>query len=802
MKFAIACGFVWMSVSLSVAAAAALTLVQEGRGVATIYADAPTPAERTLQKAIEELNYHIDKMSGTALEVVRTDNPGDVRGPGLVLGSLAIALGAKPLAVSESREGFRLLTRGDLVLIGGESPQAVLFGAYELLYKLGCDWIMPGEIGEIIPRKATIAVGDLDEWQIPDFPMRNLWYRGYPKPRLSAEKARFEQWKSRQKGGSYSPVVGRTAGHAWDGFVRRHKTELANDPTMLALRKMPDGTLQRRGPQLESTHPRVIEIFAESIRAAYQKNIASGAWTRETPAGFGIGPADGLGYSMSPESLAAGSGRIDPIMGDLDRTDELILMANRILEQVQPDYPNAYVGFYSYSTHAGFPIKYVPNPRIGQIFAPINFSRFHSVIDPHSESQAYYRGVVEKWGELSRKQGNPLMYRGYNWNLAENILPYTKVRIWGEELPFYKKHNLVGMNVEATKQWSTLAASDYVFMRLCWNSALDWRRLLNEFCRKAYGKGAEAMERYHLDLAQRQSDAKQEAGSFNAFHLMYDDAWVRQAQATLAAAEAAADTPEDKTRIGFVMHNVEALGLYLAYHRATMAFDFPAAKAGYDAMIAHWQKAYDQNTDLVANEGPPYLRRYLGRFINEGLAYSSDPYTMVYRLPDELATAFDGDEVGHLKGYHEPDFDDSQWVKTKTYSSTWDAQGLTAGNRSGAAWYRLAFTLPAAAKGEPVGLFLGGFEDEARVWLNGRLVGTSGRRFSNPAVFDLTDELKPEGENVLALMIVRNSAANEIGLGGILRPSFVFTGPRLEQKAPGKNLELRQTLPGGETENP
>jgi hypothetical protein len=420
------------------------------------------------------------------------------------------------------------------------------------------------------------------------------------------------------------------------------------------------------------------------------------------------------------------------------------------------------------------------------------------VLDPNSRTQPYYRKVVEQWGELSRKQGNLLTYRGYNWNLAENILPYTKVRIWGEELPFYKQQRLIGMNVEATKMWSVLGPSDYVFMRLCWNSSLDWKQLLREYCVKAYGKGAAAMERYNLELAQRQSDAKQEAGSFNAYHLMYDNAWVSNAKKTIDEATAAADTPNDKARIGFVAHTVEALRLYLAFHDAVMAFDFPAIKAGYDAMASHWQKAYDLNSDLVANEGPAYLKRYLLQFVDEGLKYSSNPYKMILRLPDEMSMQFDKDEVGHLKHYAEAGFNDSAWPKTRTYSSTWDAQNLTAGHRSGAVWYRHRFSLPSDVQGQPVGLFLGGFEDEARVWLNGKLIGTSGRRFSMPAVYDLTDEAKAGTENVLAIMVVRNSAANEIGLGGILRPCFVFTGPRLEQKAPGKTLELKQVLPGGD----
>ena len=799
------------------AAGADVTLVRDGKPVGRIYftpapavaADPKVKGARHAQvadpigEAVADLNYHFRKMSGGELEVVQTDQPDAVKGPAIVLGDLAVKLGAKPEKSSLSKEGFRIRVKGDLVLIGGESNDGVMFGVYELLERLGCAWVMPGEIGEIIPRQTTVVVPAMDESQAPDFVRRRFSYRGYrtaEHPAKPGEGERFALWMRRQKSGSYAHFAFDTAGHVWGSFVKRHQAEFDKDPTMLAMRKDKDGQLKRLGPQLETTHPRVIELFAQDIKAAYEKNIKDGAWTRETPAGFGIGPADGLGYSMSPESLAAGSGKLDPIVGELDRTDEMILQANRILEKVHPEYPNAYVGFYSYSTHAGYPYRYTPDPKVVQIFAPINFSRFHSLLDTNSPSQQHYRKVVEQWGALSRKQGNPLVYRGYSWNLAENLLPYTKVKIWGEELPFYKQQGILGLTVEGTKMWSVLAPSDYVFMKLAWNTQQDWRKLLHQFCVKAYGAGADAMEKYHLALIERQHGAGQEAGSYHAFPLMYDDAWVRDALGLIDQAAAAAKTEADRTRIGFNRHSVETLQLYLAYYRATQEFDFPEVKRRFDALRAHWDQAYALNSDLVANEAPQYLQRFLAKFVAEGLQFSSAPYRIVARVPDELATRFDEKVIGHGDGYQydQPGTDDAGWAKTRTYSSNWAAQGLSAGHRVGAVWYRWRFTLPADLKGQPVGLFAGGFEDEMRVWINGQLVGTSGRRFSNPAEFDLTDGLKPGAENVLALQVIRNSAANEIGLGGILRPCYLFTGPRLEQKAPGPQIDLRRVLPGGD----
>lgn len=158
------------------------------------------------------------------------------------------------------------------------------------------------------------------------------------------------------------------------------------------------------------------------------------------------------------------------------------------------------------------------------------------------------------------------------------------------------------------------------------------------------------------------------------------------------------------------------------------------------------------------------------------------------KVPSDVsAVGFDGikmwadpNAVGHRMQFYSPALQEASLVKIRTYTSTWDAQGL-AGVRTGAVCYRHHFQVAAADKGKPIGLFLGGFEDEARVWINGKLIGTSGQRFSMPAEFDLTAGIDYTGDNVLAIEVVRNSAANEIGLGGLLRPSFLFTGPRRRQ---------------------
>lgn len=785
--------------SLLSSATAAVPLVRDGKAIAKIY-HAPIPApepvrgrhaaalETPLAEAVRELNYHLQKMSDASLETVAVTDAASIKGPAIVLGDLAVKLGAVPQKTVASGEGFRLLVKGDLLLIGGQSDEAVRMGVYEVLSKLGCDWVMPGEIGEIIPRRSTVEIGALDESQAPAFVVRNMWYGGGQGSR--EEYASFHHWLRRQKGGSYQPAPAQTKGHAWSQFTRKHKAEFEKDPTMFALVRDANGQLVRKGPQIEVTHPRVLELFVQDIKDAFEKN----GWTKDKEVGFPIGPADGYGYSLSPETLKIGAGRIDPISGELDRTDELVWLGNQIQARIEKEYPNVWLGFYNYSVHSAYPVRHKPHPRIAQIFAPISFSRFHSAVDPISKTQATYREVVGQWAKLAKEQGNQYIFRGYNWNLAENLMPYTKLRVWGEELPWYQQMGFIGLDVETVRSWGITGPSDWLFMKMAWNPGQDWKVLVSEYCRKAFGAGAPPMERYFLRLADRQSSAGQEAGSYNAIHLMYDGAFVQQAENDLAEATRLAQTETDKTRVSYFAPGVQTLKQFLQYHEAGRNFDFVAAQDFYNAIVETTKKAEALNPDIVAAKpGLGYLKRYNEMYLSGAVKYSTAPYRIVQRLPETLPTLLDKESVGEREGYFQPQMGDDKFKPTKTYNSTWDAQGI--GSFNGAAWYRHRFTIPAELKGQPIGVLLGSFDDEARVWINGQLVGTSGRWYGRAAAFDLTDGLNYGGENVLTIEIVQNSF-NELGVGGLMRSSYLFTGPQLELKAP-KPLEQRRVLPGG-----
>ncbi len=782
---------------------ASLTIAKRGEPAARIYVSPEEPLPpaivqrghkaptQPLRIAQEELSHYLERISGAKLEVVPIPSLKEAKAPGIVLGKLAREAGVT-LPETRFKDTSRLYSKDGLLFVTGENDLATLNATYLLLERLGCDWVLPGKVGEVVPTDPDLKIEDLDLTETPAFVGRNLWYRGGRTINTEQDAEEFNLWKQRQRmsPNPLTPELG--AGHVWDSMVKRYKERFEQDPTLLALVRDANGDLVRKGPQIESTHPGIVDLFVEDIKATFAKQ----KWPKDYPAAFGIGPADGLGYSLSTESAQASAGRVDPIVGEPDVTDLLILLGNQILERLGEEYPNLTLGFYSYSTHADYPMRYAPNPRINQIFAPINFSRFHSVFDENSKTRAYYKGVVEQWGKQSRSHGNLLAYRGYNWNLAENMLPYSQLRILGEEIPWYRKNQISVVNIEATKAWSVNGPHDYLLAKLLWNADLDWKKVLGDYCRKAFGAGAPPMEQYFLELTERQHAAGQEAGSYHAFHLMYDLDFVAHSKRLVHQAIAEAKGADEKIRASHFLHPLDQLEAYLKFHQATTRFDFQEAHRLYQLMHEQWQKVYDENTNLVAVEVPQYLKRYLEQFVVLGQACSSQPNQMVHPLPDELKTMLDPNNVGEQLRFQSPALNDSLFMTTRTWSAPWDAQGLAA-YRSGAVWYRIPFEVPSSLEGKPLGLFLGGVEDEAFVWINGTYLGKSGRGFSLPFTFDLTEAAKPGMRNLLAIKVVRNSAANEIGLGGILRPSFIFTG--MERVKPRADREpKRRVLPGGE----
>ena len=392
-----------------------------------------------------------------------------------------------------------------------------------------------------------------------------------------------------------------------------------------------------------------------------------------------------------------------------------------IMEKLEKEYPNLHLGFFLYSNHADFPVRYKPNPKIVLVIADITYSRVHSTLDPRSKTRVYYKSILDKW----KNAPNIKFFRGYNWNLAESVMPYSKLLIWADDLPYYKSINVQGIYLESNKGASNLGPANYAEAQLLWNTKLKWQDILAKYCRSAYGKGAGPMIEYYTMQALRQRDAGIETGSFHAIPLIYDREFVKKSRELINRARQLADTERDQKRIDIAELSINALDDFLSFKAAYNNFEFAKAKKYFDKVRDDLYNATKNGKGYISTGGRGYLKTLHQDSVEAAVKYSTAPYKIIYKIPNKLTTMFDQFNTGNQMGYYNKAINDRKYIQTETFKSTWDEQGLL-GYRAGSVWYRIRVP---KLDTKCAGLLVGGVDNIVRVWCNEKYIGM-GRGFA------------------------------------------------------------------------
>ena len=177
--------------------AAPLTIVEAGKARAVIVVE---PDEPKAMKAGQALQTYIEKMSGTRLSLVQEGEAVEGDPVRLLIGHTQAAreLGVEiPAGYDRTmrpeifeEEGYALKTVGRSIVIGGNNDghyKGTLYAAYALLERLGCRWYFPDDWGEVVPKKKTISVPDLDVVSRPDFAVRSINPAGWTRCRATSD---------------------------------------------------------------------------------------------------------------------------------------------------------------------------------------------------------------------------------------------------------------------------------------------------------------------------------------------------------------------------------------------------------------------------------------------------------------------------------------------------------------------------------------------------------------------------------------------------------------------------------------
>ena len=119
--------------------------------------------------AAEELRDYVRKISGAELPIQREATPGHYP---IYIGAAAREQLAGFDWPALGPEGFLLRSGLGGAYIAGQEALGALYGVYTLLERFGVRWFMPGATGEVVPSRADLQIGTLDETQTPSFTYR------------------------------------------------------------------------------------------------------------------------------------------------------------------------------------------------------------------------------------------------------------------------------------------------------------------------------------------------------------------------------------------------------------------------------------------------------------------------------------------------------------------------------------------------------------------------------------------------------------------------------------------------------
>lgn len=761
LQQAILAAAVALAISGPALAADPVTLTAPNKPCAVVYAFAD--ADEIEQNAAAELARVLGVMSGQPIEVLLVDkeNALDATRPALVLGRLAEKLGMAMELKSEAEDGYRYAVRGNRLLVVGESPRGVYHGVFAFLEELGCGWYTPQDIGEVIPRRATVSVaGDLDKSEVSDSIYRRFWYGGAG---TRGRSGNVNTWSDRNRGRNTD--IGMLGTH---GGLLPDKKLFDERPELFGYIRSRDA---REPRQPCTTHPDAARIVAEQQLSAMRAS-------KETHPGqriFSAGPHDGYRGRCECETCMAVTdlNYIEPTSGKPDDSDLLFTFVDKLARATQKEFPENFLSLLIYADYSRVPRTLQKlSPNVFPVFAPIRRCRLHGPGNPNCELAKLWQEEIRAWGQLTEN----LAFYVYNYNLADSLLPLNKLsffrRLQAEvkQLTAAGQVKRLGWIFETIDSWSQHAPHLYLSTRLMWRSDVDLDAEYERFITGFYGAAADPMRSYWLRVDAAYAQADVHVGSSYGQHLIWTDEVLKGSRVDLNQAAKRASNDRERAAVAMADAGLRCAELFVGIRRAINDGRFLVAQRLHRQLKAHTDKMVESawaHGQYVWG----YYNRFIGRTVEGGAKFMLQGGRVLAQMPDVWKFTTDKDGDGVQRGLFRPDFDDSNWRDLHTYNGSWIDQGLL--GYFGQAWYRTTFTLPDFPADADLRLWFGGFDENVDVYLNGHHLGEK-RGFATPAEFDnIRAHLKPGGKNVLAVR-VDNIDVAEIGTGGIMMPVVIY----------------------------
>lgn len=708
---------------------------------------------RRLRESIRDFARCLEKMSGADINIATN--------AAVAKADVAVLIGEQaeevfgPVGMKVlGGQGYRVVVRKRKAGFYGESDLATSYAIYDILHELGCRWYMPGELGEVIPERKTIALVEQDRTDGPHTYYRGIWYAD-------------EAYKRRNRCGGL--LI--NAGHALEGYISQELRE--EHPEW---RGISGGKPHRR--RLKWSKPGVAEALADGVIARLDR----------TPGKLSISlsPDDGMSYDETDDKKLD-AGDWDSSVSQISITDRQVWLCNRIIERVDKKHPGIRYGMLAYGASTRAPVREKPHPLLVPQIAPITFRRAHPMTNDDVPDNKQLRELMAAWSKLCPE----ISYYYYGWFLAEPATPNPFLTKWAVDVPIAMKNNCRYWQPETQPNFETTMHALYMSLQLAWDPELDPWAIYEEINSRFYGNAGAAMKSY-WELVDNTWTGTPEYSGCGFGHLRrFPPEVMAKWRTSMDAALAACGTITEYRRVKLADESLRLFELFMQMRR--------------DLAEGRWRKMEHQSRTYVGSMaalGIEYRENYTfcrGRSWGGSLNTSyfkafykatyddaarignTKKYTILPRKPiREFKYKDDPEKKGDAKGWQKTDLDDEKWPTTDVCMQTWSTLGLH--SYMGTVWYRTKIKLGKLTEGKSVYLWIGATDGTAKVFINGKHVlytqadGESTEEASGyckPFSFDVTSVIKANAENLVVIKATR-TFINELGTGGLLAPVTLY----------------------------
>jgi len=775
---------------LAGACLADVILVENGAAKATIVVakealDAPYGANSGDQKtemapnkiamAAHDLQTYIEKMSGAKLPIVGDDTA--PAGNLILVGRSAltkefdakIPTGQTPL---REEEGYAILTRGNrLLLAGNDAPvyHGTEYATYAFLNSLGVRWYMPGDFGEVVPKKATISVDPKNIVSKPDFKLRNWWWT------QSGDQYQLEyRWKIRN-GANPSGNIIAVPGDSSVRTVLPPPSEVNNPKYAKVFGKTSSGEMHPAMPNLSSQES--VDYAANVVKEYFRNNP-------DAP-GYGIAPDDGIPVDFTPETMKRNLGMVDiggrvGVVSELNITDEWLDWIQRVAAEVRKEFPDKYITTNGYANRNVPPTGIQSDPKIWIMFAAIWSDTMHAYDNPRSWQTLRQGKMLEQW---AKQYDNVWMYNYLYYMLAGCGAPIPLAHKHAHDMPLYKKWGVVGFFDEGrTVRGESGIFPTYLRTRMMWDTKLNMQKEMNEYFTNWYGPAAGPAMAFWEDLENTFETTPWLGHEDRILPYVYSQALMDRLEIDIAQAEALAKGNDIVSkRVLADRGTLDTLEAYMAMNRAEFDGNFAEAAKQAQRMVdvrkpaseishSYWDPRPDGDYWGYYYWGAVSRRNYYQQVADATTGKTGD---MIKVLPEAAKCKLDPRDDGRYDQWFTTDLKDADWTTVQTtvpfyrqVAGGCDAEGYP---YMGALWYRMSFDVPASAKGKKVNLYCAAIEPESWVWVNGKYIGH--REWHDPYErpnaldMDISKALVPGKKNTIAIRVHTGTGAAAISDG-------------------------------------